>query len=168
MAGRMDKESPRRNTSATESPSRPKGVPLNFGYIKRTNGSATANEIQTNTVLLSGGRTAQVSAVPRTNKIKVSGGTQTATADFQPSEIKKFFDKKHQVLTRFINFLEMSPQTNRSFSMTGAGAAQLSQSVKERFGSGTHSLPKPGLDVHVFQHRYIFYNSYLKLETINQ
>lgn len=39
----------------------------------------------------------------------------------------------------------------RSFSLTGAGAAQLSQSVKERFGS--HSLPKGGLDMHVFQQR---------------
>lgn len=45
-----------------------------------------------------------------------------------------------------------SPQY-RSFSLTGPGAAQLSQSVKERFGSGTHSLPKAGLDMHVFQHR---------------
>lgn len=41
----------------------------------------------------------------------------------------------------------------RSFSLTGPGAAQLSQSVKERFGSGTHSLPKGALDMHVFQHR---------------
>lgn len=39
----------------------------------------------------------------------------------------------------------------RSFSLTGPGAAQLSQSVKERFGSGTHSLPKPGLDMHVYR-----------------
>lgn len=33
-----------------------------------------------------GGRTALVSAVPRTNKLKVSGGTQTATTDFQQSK----------------------------------------------------------------------------------
>lgn len=43
----------------------------------------------------------------------------------------------------------------RSFSLTGPSAAQLSQSVKERFGSGTHSLPKGALDMHVFQHRFV-------------
>lgn len=47
----------------------------------------------------------------------------------------------------------------RSFSLTGPGAAQLSQSVKERFGSGTHSLPKGALDMHVFQHRMANRNS---------
>lgn len=40
----------------------------------------------------------------------------------------------------------------RSFSLTGQGAAQLSQSVKERFGLGTRSLPKSGLDMHHFGH----------------
>lgn len=40
----------------------------------------------------------------------------------------------------------------RSFSLTGQGAAQLSQSVKERFGLGTRSLPKSGLDMHHFSH----------------
>lgn len=48
--------------------------------------------------------------------------------------------------------MQQSPQY-RSFSLTGPGAAQLSQSVKERFGSGTHSLPKGALDMQVFQHR---------------
>lgn len=65
---------------------RTKGVPQNFGYIKRTNGSATATEMQTN-AMIAGGRTAHVSAVPRSNKLKVSGGTQTANGDFQPSKI---------------------------------------------------------------------------------
>lgn len=46
---------------------------------------------------------------------------------------------------------QMQNPQYRSFSLTGAGAAQLSQSVKERFGS--HSLPKGGLDMHVFQQR---------------
>ncbi|KAL7031114.1 hypothetical protein ACKWTF_006898 [Chironomus riparius] len=119
----------RRSTPSAKSSSRTKGVPQNFGYIKRTNGSSTASEIQTN-AMLTGGRTAHVSAVPRSNKLKVSGGTQTSTADFQ---------QKLQ-----------NPQY-RSFSLTGPGAAQLSQSVKERFGS--HSLPKGGLDMHVFQQR---------------
>lgn len=52
----------------------------------------------------------------------------------------------------FLIFLEMAQHPQyRSFSLTGPGAAQLSQSVKERFGSGTHSLPKPGLDMHVYR-----------------
>lgn len=57
--------------------------------------------------------------------------------------------------------LEMQQQNAqyRSFSLTGPGAAQLSQSVKERFGSGTHSLPKGALDMHVFQHRFVIHFS---------
>jgi neuron navigator 2 len=47
--------------------------------------------------------------------------------------------------------VELQNPQYRSFSLTGPGAAQLSQSVKERFGS--HSLPKGGLDMHVFQQR---------------
>lgn len=39
--------------------------------------------------MMVGGRTAHVSAVPRSNKLKVSGGTQTTTADFQQSKILK-------------------------------------------------------------------------------
>lgn len=38
------------------------------------------------TAMMVGGRTAHVSAVPRSNKLKVSGGTQTTTADFQQSK----------------------------------------------------------------------------------
>ena len=64
---------------------RTKGVPQNFGYIKRTNGSSTATEMQTN-AMMTGGRTAHVSAVPRSNKLKVSGGTQTTNGDFQQSK----------------------------------------------------------------------------------
>uniref|UniRef100_A0A182F5C0 Uncharacterized protein n=1 Tax=Anopheles albimanus TaxID=7167 RepID=A0A182F5C0_ANOAL len=128
------------------------GVPQSFGYIKRTNGSSSIPGVdqqqqqhqqqlvqqqqqqqQQGQNLHTGGRTAHVSAVPRSGKLKVSGGTQTTTADFQAK-------------------VQQHPQY-RSFSLTGPGAAQLSQSVKERFGSGTHSLPKPGLDMHVFQHR---------------
>ena len=83
-----------------------------------------------------GGRTAHVSAVPRANKIKVSGGTQTCTADLQTK----------------------CPAPNaqhRSFSLTGTNAAQLSQSIRERLSSGSHSLPKPGTDLSVFQHRLV-------------
>ncbi|CRK90961.1 CLUMA_CG004650, isoform A, partial [Clunio marinus] len=109
---------------------RTKGVPQNFGYIKRTNGSSTATEMQTN-AMISGGRTAHVSAVPRGNKIKVSGGTQTTNGDFQSKANVQY----------------------KSYSLTGQGAAQLSQSVKERFGTGTNSLPKSGLDMHVFHAR---------------
>lgn len=83
-----NKESPRRASTTSATPtsannktgvtrSNSKGVPPGFSYIKRTNGSAND--------LLSGARTAHVSAVPRTSKLKVSGGTQTATSDFQSS-----------------------------------------------------------------------------------
>jgi len=41
----------------------------------------------------------------------------------------------------------------KSYSLNGPGAAQLSQSVKDRFASGTNSLPKSGLDMHVFHAR---------------
>uniref|UniRef100_A0A8W7PCG6 Protein sickie-like n=1 Tax=Anopheles coluzzii TaxID=1518534 RepID=A0A8W7PCG6_ANOCL len=142
--GRKDKtgSSPgqsRRSTPSSKSgSSRAKsaaGVPQSFGYIKRANGvdPHQQQQQQQGQNLLQGGRTAHVSAVPRSSKLKVSGGTQTTTADFQAK-------------------VQQHPQY-RSFSLTGPGAAQLSQSVKERFGSGTHSLPKPGLDMHVFQHR---------------
>jgi neuron navigator 2 len=59
------------------------------------------------------------------------------------------------VISSFSIAEQMQQQQNpqyRSFSLTGANAAQLSQSVKERFGS--HSLPKGGLDMHVFQQRF--------------
>lgn len=46
-----------------------------------------------------------------------------------------------------------SPQ-HRSFSLTGPSATQLSQSIRERLTTGSHSLPKPGADIHVFQHRF--------------
>lgn len=76
----------KRNGSGNGVPkTRTKGVPQNFGYIKRSNGSSTATEIQTNS-MMNGGRTAHVSAVPRSNKLKVSGGTQTTNGDFQPSK----------------------------------------------------------------------------------
>jgi hypothetical protein len=60
-----------------------------------------------------------------------------------------------QHLALFIVEMQQNPQY-RSFSLTGPGAAQLSQSVKERFGSGTHSLPKGALDMQVFQHRFVW------------
>lgn len=44
-------------------------------------------------------------------------------------------------------------QSYKSYSLNGPGAAQLSQSVKDRFASGTNSLPKSGLDMHVFHAR---------------
>ncbi|XP_013144271.1 PREDICTED: protein sickie-like, partial [Papilio polytes] len=68
-----------------------------------------------------GGRTAQVSAVPRT-KVKVSGGTQTCTQDLQ------------------IHKNGIGP---KSYSLGGTAAAQLSASVRERL-LGSQSLPKPG------------------------
>ena len=41
----------------------------------------------------------------------------------------------------------------KSYSLTGPGAAQLSQSVKDRFASGSNSLPKSSLDMHAFHAR---------------
>lgn len=74
--------------------SRTKGVPQNFGYIKRTNGSSAATEMQT-TSMMNGGRTAHVSAVPRSNKLKVSGGTQTTNGDFTQSKLFSFKSFNH-------------------------------------------------------------------------
>lgn len=139
---RKDKNSPnhtRRNSSSKNPQSRVKSAPQVFGYMKRANGSmeAQAQQMQIITaaaVAANGGRTAHVSAVPRGNKIKVSGGTQTCTADLQTKC--------------------PAPNTqHRSFSLTGTNAAQLSQSIRERLSSGSHSLPKPGTDLSVFQHR---------------
>lgn len=45
---------------------------------------------------------------------------------------------------------------NRSYSLTGPGATQLSQSIRERLAtSGSHSLPKPGTDLNAFQYRWV-------------
>lgn len=106
--------------------------------MKTTNGTLATHEGQTMLMCTNGGRTAHVSAVPRSNKLKVSGGTQTCTADLQ---MKVPSNTQH-----------------RSFSLTGPSAAQLSQSIRDRFSNGSHSLPKPGADLNVFQQRYVFVN----------
>ncbi|XP_043070626.1 protein sickie isoform X3 [Drosophila grimshawi] len=128
------------------SSSRTKGVPPSFGYVKRANGSIASTAEQQNIAMLMAtggatglvnglpcGRTAHVSAVPRTaSGRKVTGGTQTL-----PNDMNK-----------------LPPNTqHRSFSLTGPTATQLSQSIRERLATGSHSLPKPGSDMHVFQHR---------------
>ncbi|XP_026725908.1 protein sickie isoform X6 [Trichoplusia ni] len=95
-------------------------VPQSFGYVKRQNGVQQPAP-QSNGPPQHGGRTAQVSAVPRT-KVKVSGGTQTCTQDLQ------------------IHKNGIGP---KSFSLGGTAAAQLSASVRERL-LGSQSLPKPG------------------------
>lgn len=71
------------------SSSRTKGVPPSFGYVKRSNGCNTATAEQQNIAMMmntnsagnspQNGRTAHVSAVPRTSSggRKVQGGTQT-------------------------------------------------------------------------------------------
>ncbi|XP_044250812.1 protein sickie isoform X1 [Drosophila takahashii] len=126
------------------SSSRTKGVPPSFGYVKRANGSITATAEQQNIAMMMAaggvasnglpcGRTAHVSAVPRTaSGRKIAGGTQTLPND--------------------MNKLPANTQ-HRSFSLTGPTATQLSQSIRERLATGSHSLPKPGSDLHVFQHR---------------
>lgn len=134
-ASRKDKNSPshsRRSSSSKNPQNRAKSASQPFGYIKRSNGTMDA-QAQQMLMASNGDRTAHVSAVPRSNKIKVSGGTQTCTADLQ---------SKFPANTQ-----------HRSFSLTGSSAAQLSQSIRERLANGTHSLPKPGTDLTVFQHR---------------
>ncbi|KAI4459066.1 steerin [Holotrichia oblita] len=101
------------------------GVPQSFSYVKRgnstngngptINGNAPTNAAMPN----QSGKTAQVSAVPRT-KVKVSGGTQTCSSDLQPHKNPQF----------------------KSYSLTGNTANQLSQSVRERLMMGSQSLPK--------------------------
>lgn len=96
-----DKSSPSRCTltgtsssSKQGSPSgRTKGVPPSFGYVKRANGTATSTAEQQQIAMMinvgnggpQNGRTAHVSAVPRTaaggNGRKMSGGTQTLPSD---------------------------------------------------------------------------------------
>ncbi|CAK1548317.1 unnamed protein product, partial [Leptosia nina] len=107
--------------NGSSSSSKTKG-PQNFGYAKRQNGAQPpplpANGPPQHT---HSGRTAQVTAVPRT-KVKVSGGTQTCTQDLQ------------------IHKNGIGP---KSYSLQGSTAAQLSASVRERL-LGSQSLPKPG------------------------
>lgn len=86
------------NSSKQGSPSsssRTKGVPPSFGYVKRANGSIASTAEQQNIAMLMTaggasaginglpcGRTAHVSAVPRTaSGRKVAGGTQTLPSD---------------------------------------------------------------------------------------
>ncbi|KAK4882133.1 hypothetical protein RN001_005452 [Aquatica leii] len=111
-----------------EKGSKVRGVPQSFGYIKRnstsngTNGTCTVNGSSTPVVpgvQNSSGKTAQVSAVPRT-KVKVSGGTQTCSSDLQQPQKTQY----------------------KSYSLTGNTANQLSQSVRERLMMGSQSLPK--------------------------
>ncbi|XP_041974392.1 protein sickie isoform X3 [Aricia agestis] len=97
-------------------------TPQNFGYVKR-NGQPPPPPPPNGPPqhVHGGGRTAQVTAVPRT-KVKVSGGTQTCTQDLQ------------------IHKNGIGP---KSYSLGGTAAAQLSASVRERL-LGSQSLPKPG------------------------
>ncbi|XP_076260420.1 sickie isoform X2 [Rhynchophorus ferrugineus] len=107
-----------------------KGVPQSFGYIKRNgstngNGSASNTNQQAQVIQNHNGKSAAVSAVPRT-KVKVSGGTQTCSSDLQQSH-------------------KPSPPQFKSYSLTGNTANQLSQSVRERLMMGSQSLPKGGV-----------------------
>lgn len=86
-----EKSSPSRRSVGSKqgspSSSRTKGVPPSFGYVKRSNGTATSTAEQQNITMMmnmtgnspQNGRTAHVSAVPRTatGGRKMSGGTQT-------------------------------------------------------------------------------------------
>lgn len=89
-----EKSSPSRRSlggskQGSPSSSRTKGVPPSFGYVKRSNGTATSTAEQQNIAMMmntvgnncpQNGRTAHVSAVPRTATTggrKMSGGAQT-------------------------------------------------------------------------------------------
>ncbi|KAH1012509.1 hypothetical protein HUJ05_011655 [Dendroctonus ponderosae] len=107
-----------------------RGVPQSFGYVKRNatnNGNGTPNGTGPPVQVIQNhnGKTAAVSAVPRT-KVKVSGGTQTCSSDLQQSN-------------------KASPPQFKSYSLTGNTANQLSQSVRERLMMGSQSLPKGGV-----------------------
>ncbi|KRT85587.1 hypothetical protein AMK59_2300, partial [Oryctes borbonicus] len=108
-----------------EKSSKTRGVPQSFNYVKRGsgnngNGPTVNGNTSTNPAMPNqSGKTAQVSAVPRT-KVKVSGGTQTCSSDLQPHKNPQF----------------------KSYSLTGNTANQLSQSVRERLIMGSQSLPK--------------------------
>lgn len=99
-----------------------RGVPQSFGYVKRgSTSTSTSTTTSTNghhavtngtngvgvgvgvgtppTISNGNGKTAQVSAVPRT-KVKVSGGTQTCSSDLQPHSKLNFvyFNKVNFIL----------------------------------------------------------------------
>lgn len=95
MGGGSGSGSSSKQSSPSASSSRTKGVPPSFGYVKRANGSIASTAEQQNIAMLmavgggqgmvnglSCGRTAHVSAVPRTaSGRKVTGGTQTLPND---------------------------------------------------------------------------------------
>ncbi|XP_048506232.1 protein sickie isoform X2 [Athalia rosae] len=134
MAEYANGEKPQKVSSGTSTSSggssKVRGVPQSFGYVKRhsagtsnANGSQNGNKDPT--------RTAQVSAVPRT-KVKVSGGTQTCTTELQANSGQSQGQGQGQ------------GHHYKSYSLTGASASQLSQSVRDRLMLGSQSLPKPG------------------------
>ncbi|XP_046739930.1 protein sickie isoform X1 [Diprion similis] len=134
MAEYANGEKPQKVSSGTSTSSggssKVRGVPQSFGYVKRhsagtsnTNGSQNGSKDPT--------RTAQVSAVPRT-KVKVSGGTQTCTTELQANSGQNQGQGQGQ------------GHHYKSYSLTGASASQLSQSVRDRLMLGSQSLPKPG------------------------
>lgn len=151
--------SPRRSQSSNKqssSSSRTKGVPQSFGYVKRTNdssaGTITTTEHQQQVMT---GRTAHVSAVPRAGKMKTSQPNE-----MQQSRFIVFFVYLNDFVYLCFLFLFTEPMAStqhRSFSLTGPSSIQLSQSIRDRLASGSHSLPKPGTDLHLFQHRFVFF-----------
>lgn len=64
------------SSSSGGSSSKNKNLPQSFGYMKRANG--TPESAQTKSIIPTG-RTVHASAVQRSNKMKVSGGTQTCS-----------------------------------------------------------------------------------------
>ncbi|XP_018575253.1 neuron navigator 3 isoform X2 [Anoplophora glabripennis] len=129
-AGRRERRSSPHGGGKEKSSKGVRGVPQSFGYVKRNgngvNGTNNGNGQTVQVIQNLSGKTAAVSAVPRT-KVKVSGGTQTCSSDLQQSHM-------------FV--LEASPPQFKSYSLTGNAANQLSQSVRERLMMGSQSLPK--------------------------
>jgi hypothetical protein len=115
---RKDKNSPNHSRRSTPSAktTRTKGVPQSFGYIKRPNGTTMMtmpdqSSNQQATALMTGGRTAHVSAVPRSHKLKISGGTQTTTSDFPQSKQKFLFKRYRRNDVLFYIFRAAGPYT---------------------------------------------------------
>ncbi|XP_015599262.1 protein sickie isoform X3 [Cephus cinctus] len=129
MAEYANGEKPQKVSSGTSTSgsSKVRGVPQSFGYVKRHSAGTSPSPNGAQNGGKDAARTAQVSAVPRT-KVKVSGGTQTCTTELQANSSGSNQGGHHY----------------KSYSLTGASASQLSQSVRDRLMLGSQSLPKPG------------------------
>lgn len=148
----------------SSSSGRTKGISPNFGYVKRSNGTITATGEQPNHAMVMNlgngspnARTAHVAAISRSTPLsgrKSSGGTQTLPNDITSNYTVILYLNKIQFRFNKLLLIVVEIPSNaqhRSYSLTGPGASQLSQSIRERLATGSHSLPKPTTDI--YQHR---------------